>query len=80
MFNQKKLGYTGGILGGLIMLIKTFLALTNGYGIAWLNLFATTHPGYAISWIGCIVGMVYGFIDGFVLMYLFGWIYNRIKV
>lgn len=80
MFNPKKLGFTGGILGGLIMLISTFLALTNGYGVDALNMYTSTHPGYSITGVGCIVGMVYGFIDGFVLMYLFGWIYNKIKV
>jgi hypothetical protein len=80
MLKPKKLGFAGGILGGLIMLIATFLAITNNYGTEWLHMYANTHPGYTISKIGCIVGMVYGFIDGFVLLYLFGWIYNKIKV
>jgi hypothetical protein len=80
MLNAKKLGFAGGILGGLTMLIITFFSITNDYGTAWLELMKSIYPGYTISEIGCIVGMVYGFIDGFVFFYLLGWIYSKIKI
>ena len=80
MLNAKKLGYAGGILWGLTMLISTFLSINMGYATTWLQTMASIYPGYEISGIGCIVGMVYGFIDGFIALYLIGWLYNRIKI
>lgn len=81
MLNPKKLGYAGGILGGLTMLIVTILAVASGcYGLEWLEGMKSLYPGYKISYLGSIVGMVYGLIDGFVFFYLLAWLYNRVKI
>jgi hypothetical protein len=65
---------------GLVMLLTTFFAVNAGYGIDWLNMMGSMYPGYTISKTGCLVGLFYGFVDGFIFMYLFGWIYNKLKI
>jgi len=39
-------------------------------------IFTLVYPGYAISGLGSLIGLVYGFIDGAVCGALFGWLYN----
>lgn len=78
MLNPKKLGFAAAILSAAVMLITTFLSITNGYGTEWLKMMQSIYPGYEISPLGCIVGAVYGFFDGFIFFYLFGKLYNKL--
>ncbi len=76
--DAKKLGLAGGILWGAVMLLFTWVAVLTGYGSAFLGLFSSLYIGYDISWLGGIVGAVYGFVDAFIGLYLLGWIYNKL--
>lgn len=75
----KILGLTGGILWGLCMFLMTNLAVGTGYGKELLNVFASIYPGYTITILGSLVGLVYGFIDAFIALYIFAWLYNLIE-
>jgi len=74
--NTNKFGLAGGILWGAIMFVCTILALGIGYSSEFLGLFSSIYPGYTVSGIGVITGLIYGFIDGFVGCWLFAKIYN----
>jgi len=74
--DARKFGLAGGILWGAVMLVSTILAVSTGYATEFLNLFASIYPGFNISGGGVVVGLIYGFVDGFVGCWLFAKIYN----
>lgn len=78
MLKPTRLGLSGGILWGLSMFICTILAIYTGYTAKFLELMADLYPGYSITWWGTIVGLVYGFIDAFVGLFLLAWLYNKL--
>lgn len=77
MLNPKKFGLAGGILWGLCMFACTILALYTGYAEMFLKMMGGIYPGYTISWVGGIIGLVYGFLDAFIGLYIFAWLYNK---
>ena len=78
MIKSTKLGLAGGILWGACMFVTTILAICCGYGKNWLMMMGDVYPGYTISAGGSIVGLIYGFIDGYVGLFLLGWLYNKL--
>lgn len=72
-----KFALAGGILWAVIMFITTLLSVwTGGYASDFLWMMASIYPGYEVTLGGSIVGLIYGFIDAFVLVLVFGWLYN----
>ena len=80
MLNPQKLGLAAGIMWGFSMFVLTIIAIYTGYSSQFLNLMASIYLGYSISWGGSFVGLVYGFIDGFVGLFIFGWLYNKLSI
>lgn len=76
MLNAKSLGLAGGVLWGAWMFIFTYISMFTGYGSMWAALMVDVYPGYEVTFIGSIIGLVYGFLDGFIGLYIFGWLYN----
>jgi hypothetical protein len=74
--NAKNFGLAGGILWGLGMFILTLISLGTGYASEFLNLMGTVYIGYSITAVGSIVGLIYGFLDAFVGLWLFALLYN----
>lgn len=79
MLNPKNLGLAAGIFWAVSMFVMTIAAIYTSYGVAWLELMASIYPGYTISWSGSIIGLIYGFLDGFVGLYILGWLYNKLN-
>lgn len=77
--NPTKLGLTGGILWGLLLFCMTWISMYTGYGMFWLSQWMDIYPGYELSKLGAFVGLAYGFIDGFILLFLIAWLYNLMK-
>lgn len=75
--NAPKLGLSAGILWGLALLFSTWVSMYTGWGIFWLSQWIDFYPGYDLTWIGSLIGLLYGFVDGFVCFFLLGWLYNR---
>ena len=69
-------GVAAGTLWGLSMLVIVLTSAYAGYGASFLRGIASIYPGYAVSLTGGFVGLVYGFLDGFVDLYLIAWLYN----
>ncbi|MCP5506421.1 MAG: bacteriophage holin [Chlamydiales bacterium] len=78
MLKGGRLGLAGGILWSLCMFVCTILAMYTGYSYSFLTLFKEIYPGYSVSWGGAFLGLVYGFFDAFIGLYLFAFIYNRL--
>ena len=81
--NIKALSLTIGILWALSMFL---LGITNffwpGYGETFLQTMASIYPGYDAknSIADIFIGTLYGFLDGIVGGFIFGWFYNRLAV
>eukprot|EP01047_Picozoa_sp_COSAG01_P109310 COSAG01_NODE_38191_length_493_cov_0.522843_1_plen_61_part_10 len=59
------LGLAGGVLYGIFVFIITILGVISGYGLAYMKVLGGLFPVYSVSFIGAILGLVYGFILGF---------------
>lgn len=77
--DSRRLALAGGIVWGLSMFVLTILSLYTNYAAPWLQLVGSIYPGYTISWEGSIIGLVYGFIDAAVGLFLLAWLYNKLK-
>ncbi len=76
MLHPTKLGLAGGIIWAISMFICTLLAVYTGYSKEFLMLMSSIYPGYTVSLGGSIVGLIYGFFDAFIGLFLLAWLYN----
>lgn len=74
--NLKALGFAAGIIWGLAVFLLTLISMSSGYADKALKGVASIYPGYSVSIGGSFIGLVYGFVDGFVTAVIFGLIYN----
>lgn len=80
MLNATKLGLSGGIWWALFMFIATLISVYTGYAADFLHVMGSIYPGYQVSGGGAFVGLIYGFIDGFISLFLLAWLYNKLEV
>lgn len=71
-----RLGLAGGIVGGIANFILTLIALSSNYGKEWLIRTYGIYPGYDVTIGGALVGLVFGFIQGFIVLAAIAWIYD----
>lgn len=76
--NALKFGLAAGIFWGLAMFVMTLAGIWFDYGHMWLQLMADVYPGYEVTYWGSVVGLVYGFFDGFIGLSIFAFIYNKL--
>lgn len=74
-----------GIAGGLIIAICFFLItiagiIWSGYAShsTWMLIEIYGFVGYNVSVLGAFLGAIYGFVNGFILIAVFAWIYNNL--
>lgn len=72
----KGFALTAGILWGLSVFLLTLMSLWYGRG-GHLGLLSLVYIGYTVSYVGSLVGLAYGFVDGMITGALFAWLYNR---
>ncbi len=75
----KSLGIAAGIMWGVSMFVMTWVSMYTGYGALWLEVMASVYPGFDISPVGSVVGLIYGFLDCFIGFFIVGWIYNKVS-
>jgi hypothetical protein len=72
------LGVALGVVWGVSLFITTWISFYTGYARVFLEVMAgAIYPGYAITPVGSLLGLVYGFIDGLLGGAIIGWIHNR---
>ena len=76
--NVQRAALTGGILWGVGMFIITLANVFFGYGAELLEVIASVYPGYTLTLAGSVVGLIYGFIDAFVGIYIIAWVYKKL--
>jgi len=72
------LGFASGIIWGVCLFVITLVSLSCGYGDKLLKGVASIYPGYSVTVGGSFIGLLYGFVDGFICALIFGLIYNAI--
>jgi|ETNmetMinimDraft_2_1059921.scaffolds.fasta_scaffold147592_2 hypothetical protein len=75
--NPKALGYAGAILSAAGMLILGILGNLGIYTSA-VEAMQQWHLFFSLSITGIIAGIVEAAVASFVVLYLFGWIYNKL--
>ena len=78
--NPLAFGLTGGIISGLYLFFMTLITANTGYAptnaIFFLEIYGFL--GYNLNFIGALIGMIYAFVDGFLICWIFAWLYNKI--
>ena len=75
-FCPKCAGLGFGSVWGVCMLITGWVAMT-GWGYQFVDTMASVYTGYSASFVGAIVGGIWGFFYGALIGFAFGWVYNK---
>ena len=77
--NAMKFGLAGGILSAICVILATIAGIFGMFPM-YNSLIVDVYGvfGYSISGVGIVLGAVYGFVDGFVLVWIFALIYNKL--
>ncbi len=80
--NSNILGIVLGIVTGLIILVATnWLVIKDGENVGThLSLLSNFFIGYSVTFVGSLIGAIYGFLTGYVFGFLTAWIYNRVVI
>ena len=72
---KRALGLSLGVVWGLAVFVVTILATMRGQGgtLSGLNGY---YRGFSVSYVGALVGLVWGFANGFVAGVLIAWFYD----
>jgi len=76
--NALRFGVALGLVYGVSLVFLAWLAWWFQYGNVWVDFLATVYYGYAASFPGGVLGFFWGFVDFFVLGFVFAWLYNRL--
>jgi hypothetical protein len=74
--NVKAFAVAAGILWGFLIFAFTLLEAARGVGHT-LSVLSALYPGYSVTYLGSVVGLVYGFVSGALIGAAFCWLYNR---
>ncbi len=69
-------GLATGVVAGLFVLFVTLVSIWFGRGET-IDALVVPFPGFSRSIGGAIVGLIWGFVDGFIGGALLAWLYNR---
>lgn len=75
--NSKAFGFTVAIFAAACWLILMSVSLLTGDAKTAVVAVGTLHPLFSFSWTGLIILVVEHFIGGFIIGWIFAWLYNR---
>ncbi len=68
----------GLLLGGGLFIATNFLVIRGGPDVGrHLRLLGVYFPGYAVTFVGSVIGFIYAFVVGYALGRLIGTVYNQ---
>lgn len=78
--NARAWGIAFGLLGGIGLFLATMILVVRGgnHPGEHLRLLAVFFPGYRVTAGGALIGFVYGFVTGYGVGRILGWVYTRI--
>jgi hypothetical protein len=75
-----RVGTALGILMSLSIGIFTILTIVTEWGAPLVRIMGSVYLGYSATFLGIIVGMLWGFAKGFLAGYLFILIYQKLRI
>jgi len=75
--DAKAFGLAGGILWAAVCFLLGLSAMS-GWGAEWVTLLANIYKGYNATFGGAIIGALWGFVDAFIGLWIFAWLYNKL--
>ena len=75
--NAKALGLSAGIIWGLLIFLLTNISLLRGGEGEHLSRLAQFYIGYSFSFLGSLIGLVWGFVTMFIAAWVFALLYNK---
>jgi hypothetical protein len=76
----KSFALSCGIIWGLGILFITYWLLIFGATGTTIEKLGKIYLGYSYSWVGGIVGLLWGFLYGLICGAVFAWLYNRLSL
>jgi hypothetical protein len=76
--NNKAFALTCGILWGAAVLLAAVWRLIFGYEGQVMSNLDHFYVGYSFSYVGAVVGGIWGFVDGAIGGLVFAWLYNKL--
>ncbi len=73
------MGLSVGILCGIALLLPGLIPIKTEYGNELIKVLASVYPGYKGTFGGSIIGLLWGFADGFFGGILLAWLYNTLS-
>ena len=77
-FNVTAFALTCGLLWGMGMFLLTWWVIFFDGMTGEATFLARVYRGYSISGTGSVIGLLWGFFDGFIGGLLFAWLYNSL--
>ena len=74
--NTKAFALTSGIIWGLVVFVATIWLIIAGTQGHTIQLLRHIYIGYSFSIVGAFIGLIWGFVDGLIIGYVFAWLYN----
>ena len=78
-FNPRALALTSGIIWGLTVMLMTWWALAMDLDGRTISKLKNFYLGYDISFVGSIIGLFWGFVDGMICGFAFAYLYNMLS-
>ncbi len=75
--NVRAFAVAAGISWGFLLFAVTLLEAARGEGHT-LGALAAVYLGYSVTYLGSVVGLVYGFVSGALIGGAFCWLHNRL--
>lgn len=76
--NSKALGLTVAILSGAYWFLAMSFSLLTGIGEITVTAIGSFHPFFNYSWVGMIIMTIEHLIAGFIVGWIFAWLYNKL--
>ncbi len=70
------LGLAMGVLSAVFVLVIALLAHFMQYGQEWVSLASSLYIGFSVSPVGILIGVLWAFVEGYVLGFLLACLYN----
>jgi hypothetical protein len=75
--NVRSFALAAGIIVGLAVFAVTAWFLLFNYPGYTLHKLHKIYIGYSVTWPGALLGLAWGFVEGFIAGGIFAWLYNR---
>lgn len=74
----KALGLTLGIVWGAAMFLLGLMVMFFNWGAAWVELMSSLYIGYKATFLGSLIGGIWGFVDAGIAGVVVAWLYNKL--